>query len=113
MEHMGEYRDGLPEALRQELAAGRRAKGLTQAALGKLAGLPQMHISSIETGKVIPRFDTLLNIVRLLDYDFLLVPRELVPAAQALIASRHRNQRDGDEEDSPLYTADEPDDHEA
>jgi len=44
-----------------------------------------MHISGIETGKVAPRYDTLLNLVRILDYDLILVPRNLVPAVQALV----------------------------
>jgi len=60
-----------------------------------------MHVSNIETGKVVPRFDTLLDLVRVLDYDLLLVPRELVPAVQAL--TRDRN----GEEDLPLYVPDE------
>jgi hypothetical protein len=44
-----------------------------------------MHISGIETGKIVPRYDTLLDIVRVLGYDLLMVSRSLVPAVQALI----------------------------
>jgi hypothetical protein len=62
-----------------------------------------MHISSIETGKVVPRFDTLLDLVRVLDYDLLLVPRELVPTVQALTHDRDRS----GEEERPLYAPDE------
>ena len=62
---------------------------LTQAELGRRAGMPQMHVSGIETGKVVPRFDTLLEYARALDYDILLVPRDLVPVVQALIKQRH------------------------
>ncbi|MGK0179896.1 MAG: transcriptional regulator with XRE-family HTH domain, partial [Nitrospinales bacterium] len=53
--------------------------------LGKQTGLPQAHISGIETGKIVPRFDTLLDLVRVLGQDLLMVPRELLPAVQALI----------------------------
>jgi hypothetical protein len=51
--------------------------------------LPQPHISAIESGEIVPRFDTLLDIVRVLDLDLLLVPRSLVPAVQSLIRSQN------------------------
>ena len=38
-----------------------------------------------ESGKIVPRFDTLLDLVRVLDFDLLLVPRTLVPVVQSLI----------------------------
>jgi transcriptional regulator with XRE-family HTH domain len=75
----------LPESMRQELKAARLKRGWSQAELGMKAGLPQMHISGIETGKIVPRFDTLLDFIRVLDYDLLLIPRSLVPITQALI----------------------------
>jgi hypothetical protein len=56
-----------------------------------------MHISGIETGKIVPRFDTLLELVRVLGYDFLLVPSYLVPLVQSM--SRYRSD---DEEELPL-----------
>jgi transcriptional regulator with XRE-family HTH domain len=99
----------LPEAMRQELIAARRQRGWSQAELGQRTGLPQMHISGIETGKIAPRFDTLLDLVRVLEQDLLLVPRELVPAVQALVRD-HRSHAD-DEEERPLYTTDEDGGH--
>ena len=86
----------LPEVMRKELIEARRALGWTQAELGTRAGLPQEHISLIETGKIVPRFDTILEIVRVLDYDLLLVPRPLIPAARALI-------RGESDEEQPVY----------
>lgn len=74
--------------------------------MGKRVGLPQMHISSIETGRVVPRFDTLLDVVRVLHYDLLLVPRDLVPVVQSLVATRGLDL----EEEAPLYSPDEPED---
>ena len=64
-----------------------------------------MHISGIETGKVVPRFDTLLDLVRVLDRDLLLVPRRIVPAVQALIRDYRQPQIDPDGSDGerPLY----------
>jgi transcriptional regulator with XRE-family HTH domain len=98
----------LPEALRRELKEARRKRGWSQAALGQRTGLPQMHISGIETGKIVPRFDTLLDLVRVLDRDLLMIPRALVPAVQALIRDHHR-QDGGDHPDDgerPLYAVD-------
>ena len=56
----------LPEAMRKELMAARLKRGWSQAELGQRAGLPQMHISGIETGKIVPRVDTMLDLVRVL-----------------------------------------------
>jgi transcriptional regulator with XRE-family HTH domain len=89
---------GLPESLRQELKTARLKHGWSQLELGQRIGLPQMHISAIETGKIVPRFNTLLDLVRILDYDFLMVHRSLVPTVQSLM----RDYDDGTEE-RPLY----------
>ena len=75
----------LPETLRHELKAERIKRGWSQAELGRRAGLPQAHVSGIETGKIVPRFDTLIDLVRLLGQDLVLVPRELVPAVASLV----------------------------
>ncbi len=93
----------LPSSMRQALIEARRQRGWSQAELGQRVGLPQMHISGIETGKVVPRFDTLLEIVRVLDYDLLLVPRDLVPVVQSLT----RDRRLDEDEERPLYAPDE------
>lgn len=70
--------------------------------------MPQVHISAIENGKVVPRFNTLLELVRVLDYDLLLVPRPLVPAVQAMIRDHKRSDAstDADEGEHPLYATD-------
>jgi len=101
--------DRLPEALRQELRKSRLERGWSQLELGRRVGLPQAHISAIEAGNTVPRFDTLLDLVRVLDHDLVLVPRALVPAVQALIRDYRREGGEGagDEEERPLY-ADDP-----
>ena len=99
---------GLPEAMRRELVKARQKRGWSQAELGRRVGLPQVHISGIETGKVAPRFTTLLDLVRVLDHDLLLVPRPLVPAVQALIRDhRHPDAGETDGGERPLYAIDE------
>jgi len=98
----------LPAAMRVELKEARKSRVWSQVELGRRAGLPQMHISGIESGKIVPRYDTLLDLVRVLDRDLLLVPRALVPAMQALIRD-HRNaegSRYADESEQPLYATD-------
>jgi len=87
--------DSLPEAMRRQLKQARLERGWSQRELGKRAGLPQVHISAIETGKVVPRYDTLLDLVRVLDHDLVLVPRALVPAVNALV--RDSLQQRGDD----------------
>ena len=92
----------LPEAMRQDLKAARLKRNWSQLELGQRIGLPQMHISSIETGKIVPRFNTLLDLVRILDFDILMVPRSLVPTVQSLI----RDHDHGTKEQA-LYARDE------
>jgi len=95
----------LPEALRRELKAARLRRGWSQLELGRRVGLPQVHISAIETGKAVPRFDTLLDLVRILDRDLVLVPRALVPAVQALVRDYRRETGPGESEQA-LYASD-------
>jgi HTH-type transcriptional regulator / antitoxin HipB len=108
-EHMKIRAKALPAVMRQTLLQARRRRGWTQSELGQRVGLPQMHISGIETGKVVPRFDTLLELVRLLDFDLLLVPRDLAPVVQALTRDRHAQPARGSAEEGerPLYSPDE------
>jgi transcriptional regulator with XRE-family HTH domain len=95
--------EGLPEMLRSKLKAARLARSWSQLELGRRTGLPQVHISGIETGKTVPRYDTLLDLVRVLDFDLVMVPRSLVPAVQALI----RDSQSPDEDTArPLYAFD-------
>lgn len=95
----------LPESITWTLKTARDRRGWSQAELGKRAGLPQAHISGIESGRVVPRFDTLLDLVRILGFDLVLVPQAIVPAVQALARDTARN---GDEQ--PLYADDVDDD---
>ena len=95
--------DGLPEDLRTELKRARKQHSWSQRELGSRLGLPQMHISGIESGKIVPRYDTLLELVRVLDHDLLLVPRALVPAIQSLIREHKRRDERDEPEERALY----------
>src|ERR1041385_9508736 len=95
---------GLPVDLIRSLVQARKARGWSQRELAGKSGLPQVHISAIETGKVAPRFNTLLDLVRILGFDLVLVPRSLVPAVLSLIRDTERSQSpDSGEDESPLY----------
>lgn len=92
---------GLPVDFREKLKEARLNRGWSQRELGSKIGLPQPHISALESGGIVPRFDTLLDIVRILELDLLLVPRSLVPAVQSLI----RSQNESESAEKPLYAA--------
>ncbi|WP_334063324.1 helix-turn-helix domain-containing protein [Limimaricola cinnabarinus] len=70
-----------PQAVRasqdlgQALRAFRRAKGLTQAQLGRLAGLQAHHVSMIETGATNPTASTIFGLLAALDLDCVLTQR--------------------------------------
>ena len=93
MEHHGQ----LPQKLRIAIRQARKAQGRSQSDIARDAGLTQKHVSNIETGKIVPRFDTLLEIVWSLNYDLILVPRH----ATALVHSLVRGQSDPDAQSGP------------
>ena len=94
---------GLPEDIRRELKEARGKRGWSQRELGSRLGLPQMHISGIESGKIVPRYDTLLELARILDRDLLMVPRALVPVVQSLMRDHARQDQQGEGEERSLY----------
>ena len=71
-----------------KLRNARKAKGLTQGALGKKMGLPQSHISQIEAGKVDLRLSSLQQIARVLDLEPTLIPRPLMPTVRSIISGK-------------------------
>ena len=97
----------LPADMRVQLKEARTSRGWSQRELGRHLGLPQMHVSGIESGKIVPRFDTLLDYVRDLDHDLLLIPRTLVPAVMALVREHKASNRPGGEEERSLYAVSE------
>lgn len=98
--------DALPEDIRRAVKQARVKRGWSQRALASRVGLTQKHISSIETGKIVPRYDTLLELVRTLDCDLIMVPRALVPAVQSMVRDHLRHDSKGESEERPLYAVD-------
>ena len=95
--------EGLPEDMRQTLKEVREKRGWTQRDLASRLGRTQTHISGIESGKIVPRYDTLLELVRILDRDLLMVPRALVPVVQSIIRDHLQPDQKGEGEERSLY----------
>ena len=94
----------LPGDVREQLKKARVQHGWSQGELGKRVSLPQQHISGIESGKIVPRFDTLVEVARVLDQDVLLVPRELTAIVQTMVHDFRSGHTE--DEDRPLYALD-------
>jgi transcriptional regulator with XRE-family HTH domain len=73
------------EAFAQSLRQSRLQKGWSQRDLSGKAGIPQAHISRIESGAVDVKVSTLVELARLLDLELVLAPRASLPAVEALI----------------------------
>lgn len=67
------------------LKSARTAKGLSQRALSERTGVPQSHISKIESGGTDIRLSSLTELARALDLDLRLVPRKALPAVDNLV----------------------------
>lgn len=93
---------GLPEEMRTRLKELREKRDWSQRDLAGQLGLTQTHISGIESGKIVPRYDTLLELVRILDHDLLMIPRALVPVVQSLVRD-HAQPEAGEGDERPLY----------
>jgi len=73
------------EAFARSLRQARRGKGWSQRVLSAKAGIPQAHISRIESGAVDVKVSTLVEIARLLDMEVVLAPRATLLALEAVI----------------------------
>ncbi len=60
--------------LGRRIKTARKERGLTQAKLAEIVGVGNTHISHIETGKTIPSFELVVNVMNALD----LTPNELI-----------------------------------
>lgn len=94
----------------EHLRDARMAKGLSQRDLSKLAGVPQSHISKIESNQVDLRLTSLLALAHALDLEVALVPRKAIPAVKLI--SRQMAKPESEQsfaEAKPAYTLDEDD----
>ncbi len=68
----------------EKLKAAREAKNLSQRQLSQLAGVPQSHISKIESGHVDLRVSSLIQLSRALGLELTLVPHKTLPAVTTM-----------------------------
>lgn len=72
------------EHFSDRLRKARITKNLSQRDLSTLTGVPQSHISKIESNQVDLRLSTLIAIANALDLEVALVPRKAMPAVQSI-----------------------------
>ena len=81
------------EYLGTALKKNRLKMGLSQRTLAVKVGVPQSHISKIESGLVNLRASSLVELARSLDLELMLVPRTLVPTVLALQQNSEKTSR--------------------
>lgn len=75
----------------EKLKAARETRGISQRELSQLAGVPQSHISKIESGNVDLRVSSLNELARALGLELTLVPRNVLPAVNTIAWGSLRN----------------------
>ena len=68
------------EQILESLREARVRKGFSQRELSARSGVPQSHISKIESGSVDLRISSLIALARVLDLELLVAPKKSVPA---------------------------------
>jgi HTH-type transcriptional regulator/antitoxin HipB len=77
----------------EQLKSYRLAMGYKQALMGEKIGLPQSHLSKIESGATDPRLSTVLDMARALDQELVLIPRQLLPQLRVLVYGQEEDER--------------------
>ncbi len=91
------------------LKQARTRAGLSQRALSARTGLPQSHISKIESGRGDITLSTLVDLARALDMELMLVPRKMIPAVENITRSEHAK-AEASATPPPAYQLDDEDD---
>lgn len=97
------------EQILENLREARVRMGLSQRELSARSGVPQSHISKIESGSVDLRLSSLIELARVLDLELFVAPKKSVPAIQLIIRSS-QGISDEDEPMSPVYQLEDDDD---
>ena len=77
----------LNDQILKNLRDARQRKGFSQRELSAKSGVPQSHISKIESGAVDLRVSSLVALARVLDLELELVPKKTVPAIKSIVRS--------------------------
>lgn len=75
------------EHIAEALREARENKGLSQRELSKRSGVPQSHISKIESNNVDLRLSSLASLAHALDLELALIPRKAAPAVRSITRS--------------------------
>lgn len=95
----------LTEQIIKSLQEARKHKGFSQRELSARSGVPQSHISKIESGNVDIRISSLISLARVLDMELFLAPKKTAPAIQSIIRTS-QTAHHGDEPLPPAYHLD-------
>ncbi|MFD2230845.1 MULTISPECIES: helix-turn-helix domain-containing protein [Alkalimarinus] len=107
------------EQIIESLRDARGRKGLSQRELSARSGVPQSHISKIESGGVDLRMSSLIALARVLDLELFVAPKKSVPAIKSIIRSGQGTYHNGSnnngindeaEQMSPAYQLEADDD---
>lgn len=90
------------EQVVQSLREARLSKGLSQRELSARSGVPQSHISKIESGAVDLRVSSLIALARVLDLELFVAPKKSVPAIKSIIRSG-KSIQDAESQRLPAY----------
>ncbi|WP_020591495.1 helix-turn-helix domain-containing protein [Kiloniella laminariae] len=75
------------ENITASLKEHRENKGLSQRELSALSGVPQSHISKIESNAVDLRLSSLASLAHALDLELIMIPRKAASAVRSIIRS--------------------------
>lgn len=75
------------ENIAASLKQARENKGLSQRELSAHSGVPQSHISKIESNAVDLRLSSLASLAHALDLELTMIPRKSVPAVRSIVRS--------------------------
>ncbi len=85
-----------------ELRKSREAEGISQTELSRRVGIPQSHISKIESGAVDIQLSSLEQIARGLGYEVKLIPKSLLSSVKSEVESLQKSR--GDQTQQALKT---------
>jgi len=71
----------------QQMKIARKNSGLSQRELSVRSGIPQSHLSKIESGNVDLRISSLVAIARVLELELALIPRKHLSAVTSIVGS--------------------------
>ncbi|ELM6610202.1 helix-turn-helix domain-containing protein [Vibrio cholerae] len=98
------------EQILQSLREARVRKGFSQRELSARSGVPQSHISKIESGGVDLRMSSLIALARVLDLELFVVPKKSVPAIKSIIRSSQESIDEGETMSSAYQLGEDDDD---